>query len=391
MNRQINSASRLHQYLMGAHWNGDALIGPDPGIRINYRIGRFVKSYLRAFAWNDGLYYVQGQGYWILANWLLHAQSGDPGYREVALACSRNMLQQQGVEGEWEYPNPEWRGRIATAEGTWASIALIESYRQTQDSTFLDGVMRWNQFLTDRIGFQDTKLSGDESQLAVNYFAGRTGTPVPNNTAFVLRFFAELYSVTGDESILKKNDALLSFLGEVQKDSGELPYTVAARSGKPGKDHFQCYQYNAFQCLDLQRFYILTLDSQALALVKKLLNFLATGLAGDGHALYECGSRYRAVTYHAAVLGAAFAGARPIGIPGYDNLSTRAFQYTLKLQRSDGGFPYSQRDYFVLHDRRSYPRYLAMILYHLLSSGVESDKLTKFATIQSTETPCESP
>ena len=185
MNRQINSASRLHQYLMGAHWNGDALIGPDPGIRINYRIGRFVKSYLRAFAWNDGLYYVQGQGYWILANWLLHAQSGDPGYREVALACSRYMLQQQGVEGEWEYPNPEWRGRIATAEGTWASIALIESYRQTQDSTFLDGVMRWNQFLTDRIGFQDTKLSGDESQLAVNYFAGRTGEPEPRMFFFV--------------------------------------------------------------------------------------------------------------------------------------------------------------------------------------------------------------
>ena len=110
-------------------------------------------------------------------------------------------------------------------------------------------------------------------------------------------------------------------------------------------------------------------------LVEKLLLFLRLGLADDGHALYECGSRYRAVTYHAAALGAAFSGAGQLGISGYDELSDRAFRYVLNRQRPDGGFPYSQRDYFVLSDKRSYPRYLAMILFHLLSSETVPNQL----------------
>ncbi len=385
MSSYAQAANDLHQYLLQTHWNGSALVGPDPGIRINYRIGRFVKSYLRRFQWNDNLCYVQGQGYWILANWLKFKQTDDPAYQDISLACSHFLLQRQLDAGAWEYPNPEWRGRIATAEGTWAAIALIESYRQTQDTIFLDGVLRWQQFLMQRIGFQRTQSRQGEVQLAVNYFADRAGPRVPNNTAFVLRFFAELYALTGDRDHLDLNDALLSFLSDVQCDNGEIPYTVRGQSEKRARRHFQCFQYNAFQCLDLQRFYSLSSSPQAFSLVKKLLEFLRTGLADDGHALYECGSQYRAVTYHAAVLGAAFAGAEQLGIAGYEELSNRAFRYVLDRQRTDGGFPYSRQDYFVLCDRRSYPRYLAMILYHLLSSDtVVSDcQLNRTASIHS--------
>jgi hypothetical protein len=162
-------------------------------------------------------------------------------------------------------------------------------------------------------------------------------------------------------------------LSEVQSDNGELPYTVPGEKGKAARQHFQCFQYNAFQCIDLQRVYSLTNEPQTFRLVKKLLDFLRNGLADDGHAMYECGSHHRVVTYHAAVLGAAFAGAGQLGIAGYDELSHRAFRYVLNLQQADGGFPYSHHDYYVLCDRRSYPRYLAMILYHLLSSEVVLD------------------
>ena len=69
--------------------------------------------------------------------------------------------------------------------------------------------------------------------------------------------------------------------------------------------HFQCYQYNAFLCLDLIRHYELTRDTDSLALVPRLLDFLATGVAPNGHAFYACGNVHRAVTYHASAVGAA--------------------------------------------------------------------------------------
>ena len=230
MSSRTQAANDLHKYLLQSHWHGNGLTGPDPGIRINYRIGRFVKSYLSRFQWDDSLCYVQGQGYWILANWLKYNRTGDPAYRRVAMSCSHLLLQLQTEDGAWEYPNPEWRGRIATAEGTWAAIGLIETYRQSNESIFLDGVLQWQQFLMQRVGFQRTRSQQGDDQLAVNYFADQTGARVSNNSAFVLRFFAELYSVTGNSDHLEYNDALLSFLSAIQMDSGELPYTVAGQS-----------------------------------------------------------------------------------------------------------------------------------------------------------------
>src|SRR6266851_474161 len=66
-----DAATRLHGYLATTHWNGRALEGPDSGVRFNWRVGRFVKSYLRSLPWSDKLVYLQGQGYWIFDNWLM--------------------------------------------------------------------------------------------------------------------------------------------------------------------------------------------------------------------------------------------------------------------------------------------------------------------------------
>lgn len=361
--RRFEAAVRLHRHVVVAHWKDGVLIGPDCGVRLNYRVGRFVKSYLRLLPWRDDLYYLQAQGYWTLGNWWLFGLTRDAACLEIALRCSESMLATQRPDGAWEYPNREWEGRIATAEGTWASLGLLESYRHTGEQRFLDGARRWHRFLEDEIGFQSSR-----GGRAVNYFAGRPGPAVPNNTAFVLRFLAELADLASEPEFLERAPALLSFLQGAQKPTGEFPYTVTGSNGEARREHFQCYQYNAFQCLDLMRYADVAGDADAAPLITRVLRFLRRGLATDGHSFYECGRRYGHVTYHTAVLAAAFAGAGAQGIPEYEDSASLAWERLLGLQRPDGSFPYSEGDYRVLSDQRPYPRSHAMILYHLLSA-----------------------
>jgi hypothetical protein len=358
------SALQLHRYLLSKYWTGNALIGPDPGIRLNYRVGRFIKSYLSSIKWNDNYYYLQAQGYWILANWQLFNRTGEGSYREIALKCSAYMLKQQQEDGAWLYPNPEWRGRVATAEGTWGVLGLLESYRQTADPEILAGILRWHKFLIEVTGFQ---VQGNE--LAINYFANRDGMRVPNNSIFVLRFFLELAAVLNDESYLQPAEGMLNFLCAVQQPNGEFPYGVAENASTAQRLHFQCYQYHAFACLDLLRYYELRHETPVRSLLTKVLGFLRSGIATDGHALYECGNYHRQVTYHAAALAAAFARAAQLEVADVSGLAMRAYSYVLQQQEPDGSFPHSRHDYYVLRDRRTYPRYLSMILYHLLLSG----------------------
>ncbi len=361
MDRYLSAAIRLHRFLVDSSWDGQALVGPDVGIRFNYRIGRFVKGYLPMLPWKDSYYYVQAQGYWILANWRLFDFTGDDAYRTVALRCGETMLRRQRPDGAWDYPNREWRGRVATAEGTWGSLGLLESYRRTGNPGFLAGASRWHRFMVETIGFQQ---AGEE--LAVNYFAHRQGARVPNNSAFVLPFLAEMAMATGDDQFLRPCQGLLAFLRAAQKPTGEFPYAVEGVRDGGGRPHFQCYQYNAFQCLDLMRYQEITGDRSPAAMIAGVLGFLRSGLAEDGRAFYDCGNRHASVTYHTAVLAAAFARAGQMGMEGYEALARRAYSHLLSRQRSDGSFPHSRGDYYLLGDRRSYPRNLAMIAYHLL-------------------------
>lgn len=359
-------AQQLHHYLVQHHWQDNQLRGPDPGIRLNYRIGRFVKSYLPHFPWRDDLYYLQGQGYWLLGNLALLRCTDDPTYRTIAIACANSMLAEQRPDGAWDYPNPEWRGRVATAEGTWGCLGLIEAYRQLRDPAYLNSVLQWHDYLINVIGFQQ-----QGEALSINYFANRVQHRVPNNSMIVLRFFAELSDVTGDASFLAPTAGLLNFIRSVQKPTGEFPYMVGnAENPSYQRPHFQCFQYNAFACLDLIRYFQLTGDAELLPIIHKVLDFLRTGVASDGHLDYQCGNHHRAVTYHAAAAAATFHQAAQLGIPDCAPLAERLYQYVLSQQRPAGDFLYSRRDYGLLSDRRSYPRYLAMILYHLLVSEV---------------------
>ena len=361
----LGAPRRLHGLLEERFWDGAGLVGPDPGIRLNYRFLRFVKSYTRGLPWRDELYYLQAQGYWTLANWLLADLAADDAARGVAEACAAGMVARQRPDGAWDYPNPEWRGRLANAEGTWASLGLIESYRRTRDDALLESALRWHDFLERAIGYQP---AGDG--LAVNYFAGETGAAVPNNSVFVLRLMAELAHATGDERFLRRAQDLLAFVAGAQLPTGELPYTVSSAAGSARLVHFQCFQYVAYECMDLARYGELTGDASAGPVLDGMLGFLADGVAADGGVPYSCEAGFPRVTYHVAAVAAALAGGAA-SRPALTAPAERARAHVLALQRPDGGFPHSRRDYGFLSDRRLYPRYLTMILHHLLLVGVQ--------------------
>jgi hypothetical protein len=361
LDRFLEAALRLHGYLVSRHWTGSALVGPDPGIRFNYHLGRFVKSHLPGIPWKDDYYYLQAQGYWVLANWLLFDSTDDDSYRQIALRCSEYMVEQQRDDGAWLYPNLEWKGRIANAEGTWGTLGLLESYRRTKCPALLAAILRWHAFLSEVINYQS---HGD--QLAVNYFAHRTGSRVPNNSAFVLRFLAELALVTKNDAYRQPTQGLLNFLRAVQQPSGEFPYKVAGALPCAPQIHFQCYQYHGFICLDLLRYFEICQDRQVLSTILKALNFLRGGIAGDGHVFYECCNHHRQVTYHAAAVAASLMLAQRLGLVDASETIDRVYHYVLQRQKRDGSFPHSQGDYYLLSDSRTYPRYLSMILYHLL-------------------------
>jgi hypothetical protein len=356
--RLLSTAIRLHAYLAEHHWDGRVLVGPDPGVRLNWRLGRFAKSYLAGLPWRDDLVYLQAQGYWILGNWQLHGLTGDERYRRLALECADGVLARQRPDGCWEYPNPEWRGKIATVEGDWAAIGLLETHRRSGSAEALGGARSWHRFLQDRVGFQH----GD-GWTAINYFADDRQLLVPNNSVLTLRTLAELARATGDDAVLGPCGGMLAFLANVQEASGELPYRLGARERR----HFLCYQYNAFQLLDLQRYHWTTGDEAALPILQGLARFLAGGVGSDGAAACACGSAEPEVVYYAAALAAALGAADALGLGPYRSAAERAYDWVLSHQRPDGGFAFfSRRNYRILADRRSYPRYLAMILHHLL-------------------------
>jgi len=72
------------------------------------------------------------------------------------------------------------------------------------------------------------------------------------------------------------------------------------------------------------------------------------------------------VVHYADVLALALYEAHRQGWGNYADLVRRGFAWVLRQQGQDGGMVFSRGDYGCLTDRNSYPRYLAMTLYHLL-------------------------
>ncbi|MFX0196121.1 MAG: hypothetical protein ACFFCW_08365, partial [Candidatus Hodarchaeota archaeon] len=199
-----------------------------------------------------------------------------------------------------------------------------------------------------------------------------------------LMFLATLYEYTKEEQYLALVDRLIKFIDCVQRQTGELPYSVKSESSnKGGRDHFLCYQYNAFQFLDLARYFDITQNPLILDILRKLSFFLANGLKENGSSKYDCHSNHPEVTYFTAALAAAFLTAHRLELGNFRNLSNSAYSFVLSRQNSNGGFDYSKKDYRFFSDKRSYPRPLCMILYHLLLKAREDKKTNKAKGLQS--------
>ncbi len=356
----LDAARRLHAYLGGRHLHDGRLEGADQGVRWNIRVWRFVKSYLPWLRPRERYFFLQGQAYWSLASWTLGDLTGAPAYHEAARAATRVILATQRPDGAWDYPLPERKHLIATVEGDFGAVALLEGYRRDGDPAWLAGARRWHEYVEREIGYQS-----HPGGLCVNYFQLPRGL-VPNNTCEWIWVLGELARATGEARYLEKVSALLGFLEAVQLPSGELPYELAGGNEPRTRPHYLCYQYNAFQCMKLAWFASAHGDARARAIAERLSDFLATGVLPSGAVRASCMSVNPEVVYYADAVALALHTVSALGWRDHAALAERSFGWVIAQQRADGGFDrFSRGDYGMLSDRNEYPRYLAMTLHHL--------------------------
>ena len=362
MNEYLSAARRLLAYLYNKHWNGQALYGPDPIGRINWRITRFVRSYTRWLPWRDHYEYAQGQGYWIKALARFHQQTTDENALRSLRQAADYLIAKQLPNGAWEHPPlRERRGFVSAVETIWACLGLAAAYETTGSPAYLESLLRGYASLADIIGFQ--KVLGG---LAVNYYA-HSRHAVPNVTTMFLWLKAVIHKLTGESHALENVDEMVRFLEISQLDSGELSYVYDEIP------HFQCFQYNSFQFIDLANFYIITTNERVYSLMIRMARFLYTGISGRNSCRYNCFRENPEVNYWTSALAAALRIADQLELCEYSGASDRLFQHVLRQQRPDGSFWFSQRNYLILSDRRSYPRQQAMILDALLQRSAQQD------------------
>lgn len=363
----LNAATRLHSYLLRSHWYADHLAGPDPVGKVQWRVTRFVRSYLPVLPNDDSYVYLQGNAYWIRANLMLYRLTGDARYRELASQTARYIVSAQ-QDGVWVHPPiPGRKGFVSTVEGVWASLGLLCAYRLSPEPSFLEAAKRWYETQTRVIGFQDAPEG-----IAANYYS-HSQYLVPNVTTMLIWLTAELADLTQDDYFLEYTEPMLRFLNYCQLDNGELPYEHLVRP------HFMCFQYNSFEFLDLANVYSLRPDDSQLALLHRLAAFLSSGVRENGSCRYNCAKETPEVNYWTAALGTALLRAHSLGLGNYLDAGVRTLSHLLSRQHLDGGFDFSYNNYRMLSDRRSYPRYLAMTLYLLLESQqmIANDEATE--------------
>ena len=358
----IQSAEHLQSYLYRSHYDAGILRGPDPGVRFNLRAWRFIKSVLDFVPWGDDYVFTQTQGYWVLGNWQLYSLTGHPRYRDIAMRSSQATRAMETDEGYWKYPLPERKHLIATLEGIWGGGALLATYQRERLKELLDGAVRAYDFIVNRIGFQDHTVGK-----VINYFDQPRGK-VTNNSVIAAWYFLRLWKATGEQRFLQHVDALLDFVEAAQLPTGELPYIIGNQY-EAARQHYLCYQYNAFQFLHLAWCNALKPGRWAESVLPKLAHFLETGVQPTGACAKNCrraGGGGPEVDYYTAAMGATLHEASRWGVGVRPELVAKCFDRVLSHQRQDGGFNYSYRDYGFLNDHRSYPRYMAMTLFHML-------------------------
>ncbi|MGH9398033.1 MAG: hypothetical protein ACRD18_14435 [Terriglobia bacterium] len=356
------SARRLQSYLEHRHLSQGLLHGPDPGVRLNLRAWRFLKSASDFLPWHDDYVFTQTQGYWALSNWMLHDATGDEHYRMNALQCAEATLQMETSQGTWKYPLPERKHLIATLESMMGACTLLSAHAREARPEFLDGAVRASDFITDHIGFQI-----HDGAEAINYFDRPRGK-VPNNSVIAVWFFLHMQKATGDRRFLAHVPSLVRFVESVQLPTGEIPYIVEGPNEK-ARPHYLCFQYNAFQFLYMAWAERLAPGTWNRSTLANLARFIRGGVQASGACANDCGEvgvGGPEVDYYTAALGAALYEAWRRGLWPDNEPSQRCYTRLLARQKPEGGFAFSTGDYWILNDNLSYPRQQAMTLFHLL-------------------------
>jgi hypothetical protein len=335
------------------------------------RFFRFLKSCFPSLGRSDHHYFLQAQGYWIKDNWDFFKVTGESRYKNVAIACSDQVVKTQRGDGSWKYPLREWKKYVSTVEGTWASLGLLETFDHTNDAIYLEGALGWYDYLVNRIGFQKYRDS-----LVINYFDVLRSRKVPNNTTLVLWFFAELYRRKKESRFLKFNDKMIRFLELSQRPNGELNYEI-------GNEHYLCYNYNAFEFLDLHYCNEVIKDERIVAIMKKMAAFLSTGVTQIGSVKHDCFQTFPENLMFSGVVGAALKIATSNGLGNYSEHIRYAYDFLFENQKPDGSFRFNSKHDFpyfrrpisrgFLVDRRPYPRQLCYLLQQLLMEARTQD------------------
>lgn len=356
----LDHACALHAAIRSRHLHDGRLEGADQGVRWNIRVWRFVKSYAPWLRPRERFFFLQGQAYWALANWTLGDLTGEARFHDDARAATRAIRQTQREDGAWAYPLRERRHLVATVEGDFGAVAMLEAFGRDGDRGWLEAALGWHAYVEREIGYQRHPAG-----LCVNYFQKPRGL-VPNNTCEWIWVLGRFATATGDASFLERVPALLGFLEGVMLPSGELPYELAGPHEPRTQMHYLCHQYNAFQCMKLAWHARAHGDARAQALATRLAGFLATGVLDSGAVRASCASVTPQVLYYADAVGMALHTVSAYGWADHHALADRTFRFVLSHQQSDGSLsPFSSGDYGFLTDRNEYPRYLAMSLFHL--------------------------
>lgn len=358
---QIREIERLHSALSPFVADG-ALVGPDPVGRLNFRVWRFLFNYVSPL-WKEDWRFLQAQGYWTLANLILFRATGRDAYWTTATQSAEWIVSNQRADGAWDYPrvSHERLDLIATVEGCWAGLALLEMYSVTGDSKWLVSARKWDSFVESQMRYTPGEADGVSFEAVNYYWPVKPRGRVTNNSTMMVNFSRLAAALSGDQGLAKHCDGMMKFIKAAQLPSGEFWYYLGQRQ------HYLCFQYNAYQFLDLAHVYNREPSEELRQLLLRNVDFLRRGQATNGECLASCNRALPHISYHTAALAHAFYEGARLGL-GEDlhDRSRLAVECLLSQVRSDAGWVHSIGDYGgLLSDRRRYPRYMAMTLYHL--------------------------
>jgi hypothetical protein len=361
--------------LIDEYYQDGLIRGPDPGLGLYLRGGRFLANHFFSGKVREKKYvFQQTQAYFIKSSLILYRITNDDEYKQRALEVGDKIVEMQNADGSWPYPIREWRDRTVTVDCNWAAMGLLDLYLETKNMKYLAATQKWIDFLITKVGY--SKISEDE--IGFRYFRPcSSGTLTPNVTTLSIALLARIYAIKQKGTYKDLISKGLNFIQCVIKPDGEIPYTILVdeknltlrrrifRRLSP-TDHYQCAQYHGFQLMDLC-YAIEELGIEKIKdIVSRVSRFLQTFITEDGHVKVQCRNNSSIINYHTSVVGAALLKADEILSLGLYNMGRKAMDFVLKQQTKKGGFPFSQREYKVFSDTFEYPRANAFILYHLL-------------------------